>query len=214
MDKLNKAEHLIDLSQMIEDDMPVFPGDIKTSLFQNKYLKINAHNNHRLEISMHSGTHVDGPMHLTESKEYICQMPLDSFMGPGYILDVRGQSVIQMQTEYETKIADNSIVLLYTGWDSAYGTKEYYEEHPVVDKNFCDMLLRKRVKLLGMDIPSPDRYPFEVHKTLLNNRILIAENLTNLGKLLGIKSFEVIAFPLKIRADSSMARVVARILEE
>lgn len=36
------------------------------------------------------------------------------------------------------------------------------------------------------------------------------ENLTNLDKLLGSKNFEVIAFLLKIKADGSMARVVAR----
>jgi kynurenine formamidase len=198
---------------MIENDMPVYPGDIKASLFQNRYLATNAHNNHRLEIGMHSGTHVDGPMHLTESGEYIYEMPLNSSIGTGCVLDVRGQSVIRLKPEYENQITDNSIVLLYTGWDSFYGTKEYYEEHPVVDMDFCTMLLRKRIKLLGMDIPSPDRYPYDAHKVLLSNKILIAENLTNLDKLLDGKSFEVIAFPLKIKADSSMARVVARVLD-
>jgi kynurenine formamidase len=210
---LVKMERLIDLSQMIEDDMPVYPGDVRTSLFQNKYLNVNAHNNHRLEISMHSGTHIDGPMHLTESDEYIYEMPLQAFIGIGCILDVRGQTVIRKKPEYEEQIMDNSIVLLYTGWDRVYGTKEYYEEHPVVDIGFCDMLVRKNIKLFGMDIPSPDRYPFDVHKTLLSNKIFIAENLTNLDKLNGVHRFEVIAFPLKMKADSSMARVVARILE-
>lgn len=210
---MNKIEHFIDLSQMIVDNMPVYPGDVGTSLFQNRYLIVNAHNNHRLEISMHSGTHIDGPMHLTESEEYIYEMPLQSFIGTGCILDVRGQSVIHLKPEYEEKIAENRIVLLYTGWDSVYGTKDYYEKHPVVDVGFCDMLVRKNIKLLGMDIPSPDRYPYDAHKTLLSNKIFIAENLTNLDKLIGVRGFEVVALPLRIKADSSIARVVARILE-
>jgi len=204
-------DRLIDLSRMIEDDMPVYPGDIRTSLFQDKYLAVNSHNNHRLEISMHSGTHIDGPMHMTESGEYICQMPLESFLGTGCILDVRGLSVISGRPEYEEQIAENSIILLLTGWDSFYGTRKYYEEHPVVDTDFCRMLVKKKIKLLGMDIPSPDRYPFEAHKLLLGNKIFLAENLTNLDELIGVKRFEVIAFPLRIKADSSMARVVARI---
>lgn len=203
---------LMDLSQVIEDSMPVYPGDNRTNLFQTNYLKINSYNNHRLEINMHSGTHIDGPMHLTQSKEYISELSLDSFIGLGYVLDVRNQPIIQTKPEYEELIINNSIILLYTGWDSFYGTEKYYEDHPIIDIDFCKLLVRKNIKMLGMDIPSPDRYPFDSHKLLLGNNIYIIENLTNLDKLLDITSFEVIAFPLNIRADSSMARVIARVI--
>ena len=203
---------LMDLSQVIEDSMPVYPGDNRTNLFQTNYLKINSYNNHRLEINMHSGTHIDGPMHLTQSREYISELSLDSFIGLGYVLDVRNQPIIQTKPEYEELIINNSIVLLYTGWDSFYGTEKYYEDHPIIDIDFCKLLVRKNIKMLGMDIPSPDRYPFDSHKLLLGNNIYIIENLTNLDKLLDITSFEVIAFPLNIRADSSMARVIARVI--
>lgn len=73
-------------------------------------------------------------------------------------------------------------------------------------------LLSRKVKMLGMDLPSPDEYPFPVHKLLLENNVYILENLTNLDKLLNLSAFEVIAFPLKMRADSSIARVVARVI--
>ena len=60
-------------------------------------------------------------------------------------------------------------------------------------------------------MPSPDQYPFKVHHKLLENDILIIENLRNLKKLEGAKRFEVMAFPLNIRAEASLTRVVARI---
>jgi kynurenine formamidase len=205
-------ERLIDLSHVIEDNMPVYPGDIRTNLFQNMYLSVNKHNNHRLDISMHSGTHIDSPMHLTEYKEYISAAPLESFIAPGCILDVRNLPVIEMKSEYETLIKEKSIVLLYTGYDEFYGNEKYYYEHPVVDIDFCRFLLQKNIKMLGMDTTSPDKYPFEIHKLLFENGIYIMENLTNLDKLIGVESFEVIAFPLKIKADSSMTRAIARIL--
>jgi len=202
---------IVDLTQVIENEMPVYPGDIGANLFQFKYLNVNGYNDHRLEISMHAGTHIDSPMHLTDSKEYICEAPLDFFIEKGCILDVRNQPVIKMKTEYEELVKDNSIVLLYTGFDKFYGTAKYYEEHPVVDLNLCRFLLSKNIKMLGIDMPSPDRYPFEVHKFLFENRIFLLENLANLDKLAGVTEFEVIALPLKIKADSSMARAVARI---
>lgn len=204
---------IIDLSQIIEDSMPVYPGDIRTSLFQSRYLSVNGYNDHRLDISMHAGTHIDSPMHLTESQNYISGVSPDSFMGAGCILDVRNQPVISMKPEYERIVKDNGIVLLYTGWDEFYGEEKYYMEHPVIDKAFCSFLLQKNIKMVGVDMPSPDMYPFEVHKLLFENGILIIENLTKLHKLLCADDFEVIALPLKIKADSSMARVVARIVK-
>lgn len=203
----------VDLTQKIEDGMPVYPGDIETHLFQSRYLSENGYNDHRLEIGMHSGTHIDSPMHLTDSKEFIGEVSIDNFTATGCILDVRNQYMIKVQKGYEELIIDNSIVLLYTGFDKFYGKKEYYEEHPCVDQEFCELLIRKNIKMLGMDIPSPDRYPFKIHKLLFKNKIFILENLTNLEQLLGVKSFEVFAFPLRIEADSSMTRAVARILK-
>ena len=67
--------------------------------------------------------------------------------------------------------------------------------------------------MVCIDSPSPDRRPFEIHKLLLENNVLIAENLTNLDKLMSANNFEVIALPLKIHADSSPARIIARIRE-
>lgn len=211
-EELEKLEKLVDLTQIIEDDMPVYPGDMKTNLVQTEYLNVNSYNNHRLEIGMHAGTHIDSPMHLTESVEYISEIPLDSFIGEGCIIDVRNQCIIKMKPEYENLIKENSIVLLYTGLDEVYGTSQYYEEHPIIDIEFCKFLIRKNIKIIGMDIPSPDRYPFEIHKMLLQNKVYIIENLTNLHRLLEVQGFEVIAFPLKIKADGSMARVVARVI--
>jgi kynurenine formamidase len=45
---------------------------------------------------------------------------------------------------------------------------------------------------------------------LFTNNVLIAENLANTERLIGIGPFEVIALPLRIEADSSIARIIAR----
>jgi kynurenine formamidase len=161
---------------------------------------------------MHSGTHIDSPMHLTDCKKYISELPLESFIASGCILDVRNQPMIKFKAEYDALVKENSIVLLYTGFDIYYGTREYYESHPCMDMELCKFLIEKNVKMVGMDIPSPDRYTFEIHKLLFKNNIYVLENLKNLHQLISIDRFEVIAFPLKIKADSSMTRAVARII--
>jgi len=92
-----------------------------------------------------------------------------------------------------------------------FGEEEYYSNYPVFDKELVDYLAKQKVKMIGIDWPSPDHEPYPMHQILLKNNILILENLTNLDLLLSEPAFEIFAFPLKINADSSIVRVVARI---
>lgn len=203
---------LIDLTHKIEDYLPAYPGDEETRLINTRKLKRNGYINHRLQIDMHSGTHIDSPMHLTNSKEYICDYPLESFIGEGCIIDVRNEPIITMKNEYKDIITEGRILLLYTGLYHKFGTEEYFNYHPVVDMEFAEFMTERKIKILGMDTPSPDKSPFMVHRLLLKNKIFILENLTNMELLLDTEKFEVIAFPLKIKADSSILRVVARVI--
>ncbi|MUT65704.1 cyclase family protein [Paenibacillus sp. NEAU-GSW1] len=204
---------LIDLTQLIQDRLPVFPGDEETSLTQTRQIKKDFYTNHQLNINMHAGTHIDGPMHLVDCSTYLNEVPLDQFIGEGCLLDVSGQSVIDYKEEYEALIQLKQIVILHTGHSKTFGEPSYFTDYPVLTVAFAELLVRKQVKMIGLDMPSPDKYPFEVHQCLFNNNILIAENLTNVEKLLDAQSFEIIALPLHIRADSSIARVVARVRE-
>lgn len=202
----------IDLSRSIVNDMPVYPYDDKVRLFQDKFPDKDKYVNHRLEIGMHSGTHIDTPMHMTESSAFIGDMPLERFAGRGVLLDARNERIIKYKDFYSDMVGKDDIVLVYTGHGDLYGTGEYFTDQPVIDEGLADFFVEKKIKMLGVDMPSPDNYPFIVHKKLFSANILIIENLTNLSELIGVKAFEVIAFPLKVRAEASMARVAACII--
>jgi kynurenine formamidase len=203
---------LIDLSQNIEGGIPVYPGDSEVLLNQTHLYSRDHYNNHRIETGMHVGTHIDGPMHMTDVNRYICDLELDSFWGQGCIIHVPNEAIIKLKDEYLDLIKGKSIVLIHTGMDCYYGKENYYSKHPVLDISFCEMLVKNKVKMVGLDMPSPDRFPFEIHKYLLKHNVLILENLTSLDKIKDDDNFEVLAFPLKIKSDSCMVRAVARVL--
>lgn len=201
---------IVDLSQWIEQHMPVFPSDERPELVHDKYLDKDKYNNFRLTAGTHIGTHADSPMHLTDSTTFIGEYPLDRFCGKACVIDVRGKDRINYEKSYDELSESSEIVLLYTGFDEKYGSDDYYNCHPVLDQAFAEFLVRKGARLVGFDMPSPDRFPFEIHKYLLGNNIFILENLTNLNLLLTAKNIEFFAFPLKIRADASWVRAAAR----
>lgn len=202
----------IDLTHLLINRMPVYPDDAETNLYMVRNFGSNGYNSYRLETNMHAGTHIDIPMHLTENKKYISGYPLDKFTGEGVLLDVRNEACINLKDEYMDMIRSNMILLLLTGHASKYGTDGYFNNYPVVGSDFAEYLVAKKINIIGMDTPSPDKYPFDIHKILLENNIFIIENLTNLDKLLNVKRFEIIAFPLKVEAEASILRVVARII--
>lgn len=202
---------IIDLTHLIHDGMPVYPGDAETVLEQSKQMSQDGYNNHQLSINMHAGTHIDGPMHLLDIQQYINEFSVEKFVGDGVLLDVYGINVIDYKEEYEELIKAEQIVILYTGHAELYGQPAYFTDYPVLTAEFVDLLVRKRVKMIGLDTPSPDKDPFDLHKRLFVNQIFIIENLKNVKRLLDAAAFEIIALPLHIRSDSSVARVIARV---
>jgi len=202
---------LIDLSYVIDNEVKIHPYDSPAFLIHDKFLDKDGYNNYRLEIGLHTGTHIDTPMHLTESKKYINDYELNKFCGSAKLIDVRGEDIISYKENYADIIDEDDIVLFYTGHDKQYDKKEYFINHPVMDIELAAFLVSKKIKMAGFDLPSPDRFPFLIHKKLLENGIMIIENLRNLKELAGRK-FEFYAFPLNIKADSSPVRAAAKII--
>ena len=67
--------------------------------------------------------------------------------------------------------------------------------------------------LIGVDMPSVDRPPFDAHLEFLRNNVLILENLTNLEEIQD-EVFELIALPLKLKArEASPVRAIGLVTD-
>ena len=201
----------IDISHSLDNNTPVYPGDINTALTKYRSIETDSYNAYLLQTGLHSGTHIDMPMHLIDDDKKVKDYSVDNFVGNGVLLDVRGEAIITMKAEYEKVVQEQDIVLLYTGFDKHYGDPSYFTEHPIISDGLADFFIEKRIKMLGFDMPSPDKPPFKLHKALLKNGIFLLENLTNLNSLVGYKHFEVIALPIKIAAEASLVRAVCKV---
>lgn len=202
----------IDLTQTFVDKMMVYPGDEIPKLEQTHTFSKNLHSNFRIETGLHVGTHIDGPMHMTDCTTLLSEAEISNFVGSGCVIDASKMENILWDDNYTGLIKKSEIVLFYTGHAVYFGTEKYLSGYPAVDILFAEKLVEFGVKMIGIDTLSPDYLPFPVHKKLLGNNVLIAENLKNLDKLLSYDKFEIMALPLKIAADSAPARVIARII--
>ena len=196
---------IVDLSRPYFAGMPVYPGDPSVELTEEKQAARDGYTAYFLRAGLHAGTHLDAPLHMIAGGEGISTLPLSRFMAPGVLLS-------DTRTPPAREIPLGAAVLIETGMDGLYGDAAYYTRHPVISGALCEYLVERRAALVGLDAPSPDRYPFPVHRRLLGAGIPLLENLTNLAALRG-KAFTLIALPLPIAAEASPVRAAALVAE-
>jgi arylformamidase len=174
-----------------------------------------------IQMVCHFGTHVDAPCHFIPDGPALHEIPLDRLHGPGVVwhIDVEPFGLIDADTlaRQRPQLRADDILLVDTGW-AAHLHSERYEQNPSFSPAAAEWLVEQGVKLLGIDFITPDLavprrppgFAWPVHHVLLSNGVLIAENLTNLGSLIGHR-IEVMLLALNIEgADGAPARVVAR----
>ncbi len=203
----------IDLTQPLSSATPAYPGDTRPQLKRVANVADDGFENHLLVSGMHAATHLDGPRHMLGEGPFLSEVDVSRFAGRGVLLDARGVSVVGPVVLGNTRLQAGDIVLVYTGFSRFYGQAAYWESHPVLTPEFAHRLVESGVSIVGMDTASPDQEPYAVHKILLGGGVLILENLTNLDALDRKKPFDVIVLPLRVEADSALARAVARVLE-
>ena len=117
---------LIDLSYEIYSKMPVYPGDLEVELENDKKLSRDGYANHNLKMGMHAGTHLDLPAHMLNDQRHISDIDLAYLNGRAKLLNAVGEKVITVKDKYKKLIEKDDIIIIYTGFATKYGTKEYY----------------------------------------------------------------------------------------
>jgi kynurenine formamidase len=118
----------------------------------------------RVTTVMHSGTHVDAPLHVVEGTAALHEVPLFTFFGTGVVVSIpkkKWEVVTAEDLEKATPaIRPGDIVIVNTGWHHNYGDNAaYYAYSPGFYKEAGDWFAAKGVKAIGTDTQALD-HPF------------------------------------------------------
>jgi kynurenine formamidase len=107
-----------------------------------------------------------------------------------------------------------------TGWGAYFESDpDRYRMHPYLAEDAAAWLVERRVKLVVLDVPTPDQpeagrpqgFDWPVHHALLEGGVLIAENAARLDQVAG-RRFTAYAFPIPfVEGDGSPVRLVAEL---
>ncbi|MBI4251831.1 MAG: cyclase family protein [Candidatus Tectomicrobia bacterium] len=205
---------LIDLTIPIREGMPVWPGDPAPRLrFHKSFAAGDRNNVSESVLGLHTGTHLDAPMHFLPEAGGIETLPLDVLVGPARVIPIEHPRQVTAEELRRRGLAGATRFLIRTR-----NSAERWWEKPF-DPGFCHMtreaaqlLLDAGMRLLGVDCLSVDGKGAPgspVHNLLLPAGVVLLEGLDLSQAPPG--DYELIALPaLFWGRDGAPARAVLR----
>lgn len=179
---------LIDITLPFSERLPVWPGDAAVQITRTTHVATVS----ELRMSSHVGTHLDAPAHFFPEGRTVDQLPLETLIGPAWVAEIPGVPLVTaglleragIPTDVERLLlkTDNSARRANRAPEAASpATAAAFDEGFVaLDGSAAKWLLRRHVRLTGIDGPSLDAYvsgDFSVHRLLLGWEMILVENL-------------------------------------
>jgi len=152
---------LVELSHVWGHGVPSMPGDSDVRMVRS--VKHGQHGvmAHKITTVMHTGTHMNAPLHLIQKGGDLASIAPDRLFGNGAILDVpkKPWEVITADDLENASpgVKPGDIVVIVTGWHHKYSDAlEYWGESPGLSKEAAAWLVKMDAKLVAMDTAQID----------------------------------------------------------
>ena len=208
---------IIDITMELSPDMVIWPGSEPFQVFPICSIEEGAiANSSRFKMGMHTGTHVDAPLHFVADGKCTATVELGKFMGKAKVFPIdTDHNIISADLE-KFDICKGDTILLNVAKNNRYLLdQQFHEDYICLDADGADYLVRKQVKAVGINYYSIEAFHYlpdcPVHTSLLKNEIAIFEGLNLNGVAQGEYSY--VCLPLKMRGGNG-SPVRAVLIEE
>jgi len=194
---------IFDVSVPIRPGMITYPGDPEVQMERVVSIEHgDIANLTRLDFGVHTGTHVDAPLHFLDQGAGADALPLELFLGPCEVVDATGAS-----GEIGPDAVPSSVerVLFKTRNSELWERDGFDEDFVRIGLAAAQRLVERGVRLVGVDYLSVGEP--QTHETLLGAGIAAIEGLDLRG--IGPGSYQLVCLPLRIvDSDGAPARAV------
>jgi arylformamidase len=202
---------IFDISIGIDENLPLWPGDPELRLHWAANIEQgDLVNLTELSMSIHTGTHIDAPLHFLPNGKPIDSLSLNVFMGEAQVVampqDVNLITVNILQDVCEINAAR---ILFKTKNSQLWETSKFQQDYVALEASAAQWLVDQGVQLVGIDYLSiaPFKDPAPTHKILLSNNVVIVESLDLRSVEPGL--YTLICLPLKlVGREAAPARAI------
>ena len=153
--------NFIELSHPFEHDMPTLPGYDDVHIWRPVNHAKHGVMSHRVKMQMHTGTHINAPLHLIQRGTGVGDLALSHFFGSGVVIELDKNKWQTITAEDLANAAhpieEGDIVIINSGWHQHYSDSQQYFGHaPGLTINAAEFLVSRKVSLVGVDTPFID----------------------------------------------------------
>jgi arylformamidase len=204
----------MDVSLPLRDGMVHWPGDTPFERRVNMEIaRGDLVNLSQIAASVHTGTHMDAPLHFIANARSIDMMPLSATIGPARVIGIENPEAITVSELAPHKIAKGERILFRTANSGrVWKTDVFLEDYIYINPEAAEYLAAIGIQSVGVDYLSVGGFHTgnaETHRALLGAGIWVIEGL-NLEHV-EPGDYDMICLPLKlVGSDGSPARAVLR----
>jgi arylformamidase len=195
---------IFDVTVPIRPGMVTYPGDPAVHISRVQSLADGAIANvSAIDLSVHTGTHVDAPVHFIGGGAGIDALALDALVGPARVVDATSvERQLDADVVRGAEVAER--VLFKTANSELWEHETFVDEFVSLAVDAAQLLIDAGVRLVGIDYVSVGDE--DVHRALLAAGVVILEGLDL--RAVDPGSYELVCAPLKlVDADGAPARV-------
>ena len=204
----------IDVSVTVRHGMPHWPDNPPIVLERVMDLRRgDVCNVSHLDMGVHSGTQMDGPVHLIHQAAGLDEMPLTATMGEARVIEIEHPREITAGELHKNRLEAGERVLFKTSnSERCWQASGFVEDFVYITEPAAMHLAETGVQTVGVDYLSVGGYHADgaaVHHILLEAGIWIIEGL-DLSPVTGGR-YEMICLPVKVHgSDGASARAILR----
>lgn len=152
---------IIELSHEWGHGVPSYPGQDDVMMFRGVKHAQHGVLAWKINTVMHTGTHMNAPLHLVQKAEDLARISVDRLFGNGVALSIpKGSYEVITAKDLDSatpEVQQGDVVVIVTGWHHKYADSlEYFGESPGLSKDAAEWLVKRDCKLVGVDTPQVD----------------------------------------------------------
>jgi arylformamidase len=166
-----------------------------------------------IDMSAHTGTHMDAPRHFLQGAATIEQMPIEATIGRARVISISDPVAIRRPELEQHDLQPGERILIKTANSAkCWNSDAFDEDYVFIAADAAAYMAERRIRTIGVDYLSVGGFKqdmVETHQTILGAEIWIIEGLNLSAVEPG--AYELVCLPLRLAgADGSPARAVLR----
>ncbi len=207
---------LIDISVTLDEHLPIWPGSpgFELQLLEEREdgagVRVSG-----LKCDVHTGTHIDAPLHFIPDGATVDQISLEATVGRAAVVRIPDSITnITASTLDELGLPKGVTRVLFRTKNSDFWTDHgsiFQPEYAALSPGAAAWIVEHDIRCVGVDYLSVQNYEDgpETHEVLLREGVVIIEGLNLSGVSPGI--YELLCLPLKLAgSEGAPARVALR----